>query len=248
MTKKFLVANVTTASGRSLTGQNLQGAGVDVITYGLSSLLIKPGMETLNQMEALKSLMVWPGPVVIDLDLGFNKDRTRFEVVSHLDGRKHYFEFDQVMALIANLSPTYLLLRPSGFFLKERLIHCLSSRVNLLIAHEEDPSIFEDNTTLYLKTAPMSRLPSHTHKNVLIDSCHPAEDGLKGLVYSSEGTLDITRANFEQDFALIDQDCRCVVCSQKFTRAYFHHLLSHTPLLCQRLIIMHNYSFLKDNL
>ena len=39
------------------------------------------------------------------------------------------------------------------------------------------------------------------------------------------------------------ENCSCETCSQGFTRAYFHHLLQHTPLLAQRFLVIHNVFF-----
>ena len=41
-------------------------------------------------------------------------------------------------------------------------------------------------------------------------------------------------------FETIDPECTCPTCSQQFTKAYLHHLLQQTPLLCHRLLIQHN--------
>jgi|TARA_R110002126_G_scaffold1177_4_gene7034 queuine tRNA-ribosyltransferase len=70
----------------------------------------------------------------------------------------------------------------------------------------------------------------------------PGQDALKGLMYASGDELDylITDTKYAMDFSILDKACVCPACSDGFTRAYFHHLYVHTPLLCQRWLVMHN--------
>lgn len=68
----------------------------------------------------------------------------------------------------------------------------------------------------------------------------PAKDGYHGIFYTEQASFDIQAAQFERDMNLLDSHCSCETCSQGFTRAYFHHLFTHTPLLAQRMLIAHN--------
>ena len=77
----------------------------------------------------------------------------------------------------------------------------------------------------------------------IVESDKPASDACSGVVYSSEGDISILDATFEMQFEPIDAGCECPTCSQQFTRAYLHHLLQHTPLLCQRLLVQHNVHY-----
>jgi queuine/archaeosine tRNA-ribosyltransferase len=69
----------------------------------------------------------------------------------------------------------------------------------------------------------------------------PAEDALKGQLYTSENThfLIQDKSNTE-NFKTLDASCQCPACTSNLTRAYFHHLYAHTPLLCHRWLVMHN--------
>ncbi len=75
----------------------------------------------------------------------------------------------------------------------------------------------------------------------------PAQDAYQGLIDSHEGCFEILHLSFERDLRLLDEHCHCQTCSQGFTRAYFHHLLQHTPLLAQRMLIEHNVFFAQLN-
>ena len=86
-------------------------------------------------------------------------------------------------------------------------------------------------------------------KNVqYIESNLIAADGYKGKVYSSQKDLEISDPVYAFEFEPIDKNCECPTCSQKLTKAYLHHLLANTPLLCQRFLIEHNIYFCQKNL
>lgn len=77
-------------------------------------------------------------------------------------------------------------------------------------------------------------------KHNLHDNNKPAEDALNGLIYTTENPLSICDDSNTKDFSILDNTCQCSGCEAGFTRAYFHHLYQHTPLLCHRWLIMHN--------
>ena len=74
-------------------------------------------------------------------------------------------------------------------------------------------------------------------------SDEPAKAAMQGIVYTKEGDIDLTDPKFQMQFTNIDDSCSCPTCNQKLSKAYLHHLLIHTPLLCQRFLIQHNAFF-----
>lgn len=79
-----------------------------------------------------------------------------------------------------------------------------------------------------------------------IESNLPSEDGFAGILYTRQGNIDIGNTAMGMQFSSIDASCSCPTCRQNFTRAYLHHLLANTPLLAQRLLIMHNVYWLNN--
>lgn len=76
----------------------------------------------------------------------------------------------------------------------------------------------------------------------------PAEDALNGKIYTAQnGCFSIEDSSVTLDFALLDASCKCPACGAGLTRAYFHHLFKHTPLLCHRWLIMHNYYVIRNS-
>lgn len=108
---------------------------------------------------------------------------------------------------------------------------------------------------------------------LLYASDQPARDASQGIIYQEEGILDITDPQYRMDFNLLNSaspvldpanqsrdvvvgsavealnaKCICPTCQQSFTRAYLHHLLQSTPLLCHRLLLMHNVHWISQHL
>ncbi len=75
-------------------------------------------------------------------------------------------------------------------------------------------------------------------------SDQPAADAIKGELYSQAGNIQILDPQYRQQFIPIDANCACPTCHKGYTRAYLHHLLQQTPLLAQRLLVMHNVGFI----
>jgi queuine/archaeosine tRNA-ribosyltransferase len=67
-------------------------------------------------------------------------------------------------------------------------------------------------------------------------------DANKGLLYSSEGTLNIADDIHKESLLSVSQDCHCVTC-QHYTRSYLHHLSQEVPALSQRLQQYHNLHY-----
>ena len=73
------------------------------------------------------------------------------------------------------------------------------------------------------------------------ESDKPAKDALNGLVYDKHAIFSITAEDMAMSFEPLSKDCGCPPCALGLTRAYFHHLYVHTPLLCYRFLIQHNH-------
>ena len=87
--------------------------------------------------------------------------------------------------------------------------------------------------------ATVTQILSVTDDNAIASNA-PAEDACQGIVYGSEGDIHLRNKIYSTQFEPIDSQCHCPSCEQSLTRAYLHHLLEHTPLLCHRFLIQHN--------
>lgn len=77
----------------------------------------------------------------------------------------------------------------------------------------------------------------------LFDCVAPTRMGRNGAVFTSEGRLNIKRAEYRADERPLDESCDCAACSQ-FSRAYIRHLFVSDEMLGMRLLSLHNVHFL----
>jgi queuine tRNA-ribosyltransferase len=56
----------------------------------------------------------------------------------------------------------------------------------------------------------------------------------------AKGRLNIGKAEYSQDFSIIDKNCDCYTCTNGYTKAYLHHLYKATELSYYRLASIHN--------
>lgn len=77
----------------------------------------------------------------------------------------------------------------------------------------------------------------------LFDCVAPTRMGRNGAVFTSDGRLNIKRAEYRIDERPLDEGCGCAACSQ-FSRAYLRHLFVSDEMLGMRLLSLHNVHFL----
>ena len=77
----------------------------------------------------------------------------------------------------------------------------------------------------------------------LFDCVAPTRMGRNGAVFTSEGRLNIKRAEHRADPRPLDERCGCPCCA-RFSRAYVRHLFTSDEILGLRLLSLHNVHFL----
>jgi queuine tRNA-ribosyltransferase len=77
----------------------------------------------------------------------------------------------------------------------------------------------------------------------LFDCVAPTRMGRNGAVFTTDGRLNIKRAEFRADKRPLDADCECAAC-RRFSRAYIRHLFVADEILGLRLLSLHNVHFL----
>ncbi|MCI0350129.1 MAG: tRNA guanosine(34) transglycosylase Tgt [Acidobacteriales bacterium] len=81
----------------------------------------------------------------------------------------------------------------------------------------------------------------------MMDCVLPTRAARHGLLYTSQGKLNIKNAAFAQDEGPVDPNCGCRVCA-RYSRAYLRHLYSSGELLAQVLNTIHNLAFYLDTM
>ncbi len=78
------------------------------------------------------------------------------------------------------------------------------------------------------------------------DCVTPTRLGRHGQLYTPTGKLQVTRPEYAQDAAAIDEACGCYTCRAGFSRGYLRHLFAANELLAYTLASVHNLWFILD--
>jgi queuine tRNA-ribosyltransferase len=81
----------------------------------------------------------------------------------------------------------------------------------------------------------------------MMDCVLPTRAARHGLLFTSEGRINIKNARYAQDQAPPDPKCRCRICA-RYTRAYLRHLFVSAEPLAGVLNTVHNLAFYLDTM
>ena len=81
----------------------------------------------------------------------------------------------------------------------------------------------------------------------MMDCVHPTRAARHGLIFTSEGKVNIKNARYAQDSGPLDPACSCLVC-RRYSRAYLRHLYATGELLGQVLNSVHNVAYFLDTM
>ena len=81
----------------------------------------------------------------------------------------------------------------------------------------------------------------------MMDCVLPTRAARHGLLFTSEGRVNIKNAMYAADQGPVDPNCECPVCS-RYTRAYLRHLYSTGEMLGQVLNTVHNLAHYLDTM
>ena len=81
----------------------------------------------------------------------------------------------------------------------------------------------------------------------MMDCVLPTRAARHGLLFTSEGKVNIKNARYALDEGPLDPNCRCKVCA-RYTRAYLRHLYSSNEVLAQVLNTIHNLAYYLDTM
>lgn len=79
----------------------------------------------------------------------------------------------------------------------------------------------------------------------MFDCVMPTRVARNGMLFTSQGAINIKRKEYQLDERPIDENCDCYTCLN-FTRSYLRHLFSVGELLSYRLNTLHNLHFYQN--
>ncbi|AHE66614.1 hypothetical protein [Legionella oakridgensis] len=266
-----LVPILTTTAGSTLTAENWQDVGVTTMSCSLASLLVKPGYEVLKQLPNLGCYIGWSGQIVLNASSLNADEHGVYTLRSPYDGSYIRHSMDDVLTLIAQLQPHFVILSQDVMQKKPFAWQSLPDAIfpflpmNTLSHREvvkpygfyldDDKVDVRQQQRKQCKSRPyyvagelsLPQMQAYVADGACyLESDKPAMDGIQGRVYSHEGDFSLTELSEATRFEVIDNKCQCPVCQQQLTRAYLHHLLAQTPLLCQRFLIQHNIFYCQE--
>jgi len=77
----------------------------------------------------------------------------------------------------------------------------------------------------------------------MFDCVAPTRNGRNGTAFTPRGQVNVKKSGYRMDFEPLDATCTCECC-RNYSRAYLRHLFSCGELLGQRLLSVHNVTFL----
>ena len=258
---------LTTEAGRCLTVENWQAVGVNTVAYDLTALLMKPGIELLSVLPDLATYVGWQRNLVLNASMPDIDKDGGYTLRSEYDGSRKRYTLDEILALIVQLKPQMVIL-PEGIHQEDKMAwQRLPESILPFFAPGNLPeqAVRPYGVYFYYDAGkPFSKLmeriqqyasfPCYVSGELSLSMMQelvelgvqylasdiPAWNGSQGVVYCHDGIISLKEETRRLDFGVIDEHCSCPTCEQKLTRAYLHHLLEHTPLLCQRFLIQHN--------
>ena len=81
----------------------------------------------------------------------------------------------------------------------------------------------------------------------MMDCVMPTRAARHGLLFTSEGRINIKGARYAQDQGPVDPACSCRVCG-RYSRAYLRHLYASNEVLAQVLNSVHNLAYYLDTM
>lgn len=257
---------LSSEAGSCLTIENWLEIGVKSVVFYLDELLLKPGIELLNQLDDLASFVGWKGTLILNASRLVANKNGQFVLKSPYDGSQQRFTYSELFSLVARLKPDFFVFPPNTLHDYPEVWEDWPAATTPVIQVEE---VFESQNAQSCKIyfgeeqtfeQLKQRLRPYLHKSCYvmgafnqqeikelqqlgveyIESDEPSRAAFDGLVYIEDGELDLKDIHKKMCFESIVARCACPTCSQGLTQAYLYHLLSNTPLLCQRFLIQHN--------
>lgn len=257
----FFIPVLTTEAGNCLTMANWQEIGIQAVSCYLESLLLKPGISLLENLLNLKSYIPWQGFLILNAALRLANKQGDYVIRSPFDGSILRIAKEDIYSLIEKLQPDAVIL-PSDF--DARRLASLAKATKTFVVPEINSDehfgwylSYEQSTSftaLQTKIERYNTKPIYLtgdfdleqlkalaqYESLMVESNLPSQLAFSGKVYGGGEVLDLLAEEMTHQHVVIDSNCGCPTCQQQFTRAYLHHLINHTPLLCQRFLIQHN--------
>ena len=77
----------------------------------------------------------------------------------------------------------------------------------------------------------------------MFDCVMPTRNARNGMLFTSEGIINIKNKKWEKDFSPLDANSECYV-DQSYSKAYVRHLFQSKEILGKQIASIHNLAFI----
>ena len=172
--------------------------------------------------------------------------------IDHMEKGEGYYGYEQTLAPIVQGSVYSDLRKASAEFIASRGadINAIGG-LSVGEPHEDMYAMTEIVTDILPKDKPRYLMGVGTPANVIesiargidmFDCVLPTRNARHGLIYTSEGIINIKNAKWAKDFSPLDSDLG-IESSKRYTKAYVRHLFQVKEILGAQIASLHNLSF-----
>lgn len=230
------------AASSCLTNQDLLLADVTTVSLSLKDLLLRPGKDFLYAQN-IRNYFAWNQRLVLNCASLELNSKGEFKIISEVDGSKYIFSKNDIFTLIESLDVDVIIHPVVNYSDSKNFV--TDSGENRIFFDAKDKNDKNINYKYLMGAFSLNDLLTlRQQSNLYIENHKSFADGYVGVFYKDMQEFSILDSTLEFDFSVLDKNCHCYTCSSGYTCAYLHHLLKNTPLLAQRLLILHNVFYI----
>ena len=267
----------TQATVKAMTPRDVEETGASIILSNTYHLYLRPGHKLVEQAGGLHKFMNWHKPILTDsggfqvFSLAKKKDIHEDGVLfrSHIDGSKHLFTPESVMAveqaLGADIAMCFDECAPGTADYRYAVkamdrTHRWAERCKE-VHTRPDQALFGIVQKMYeMLDAIRPYMPENKPRYLMgvgspdcliegvlrgvdmFDCVLQTRAARNGLALTRKGRIMLRNQTYAEDFSPIEEGCDCYAC-RNFSRAYIRHLIKAEEILSGTLITMHNIRF-----
>jgi queuine tRNA-ribosyltransferase len=225
----------------------------EIILGNTYHLYLRPGLEVLEQAGGLHKFNGWDRPMLTDsggfqvFSLAENRKLTEEGAIfrSHIDGSKHMFTPENVMdtqrIIGADIIMAFDECPPGTSSYGLAVGEPVEDMYDMI---EVVNQVLPENKPRYLMGVgtPINILEAISRGVDMFDCVMPTRNARNGMIFTSEGTLNMRNLKWANDFSPLDPNGTSYV-DTFYSKAYVRHLIRSNELLAGQICSIHNLAF-----
>ena len=241
----------------------------DIILGNTYHLYLRPGLDILERAGGLHGFSGWKRPILTDSG-GYQvfslkemrkitEEGVKFS--SHIDGSKHLFTPESVMDIQRTIGADIIMAfdecppYPSDYKYAENSMHLTHRWLKRCIKRFDETEGKYGHTQALFPIVPEEKprylMGVGTPENILegialgtdmFDCVMPTRNARNGMMFTTQGIINIRNKKWEDDFSPIDEELGGYV-STFYSKAYLKHLNKCQEMLAAQICSVHNLTF-----